>query len=153
MTNSGLISAGNVGINNQGNLGEADGTPNSGPQSGFATGGIIGVLTNSGTIAANDTVIRNGGGSIGSLSNSGLITVTSAPPAIAIRNFAQSAAAASVAGGTIGVLNNSGVITANRTAISNEGVIGTLTNSGTISSTNGINGEGETFDGIRNHGR
>jgi hypothetical protein len=133
LTNSGLISSGNVGINNIG--GAITALDNNGTIVGTISDGIVNsgqivTLDNSGTIAnfstifteANAGVLNNASSTITTLINepSGVISAVIGP---GIDNY-----------GSITALTNSGnIFSANVSGVANNGSIGTLTNGGAIS--------------------
>ena len=148
LSNSGLLTSGNIAIDNQGTIGSLINT-NTGTIRSYYSGiyndsgsigvltnnglisstlgygidnyGAISTLTNTGTIRSDYTGIYNDSGSIGALTNSGLISSTLG---YGIHNY-----------GAIGTLTNTGTIRSDYNGIYNNGTIGTLTNSGLIDST------------------
>jgi outer membrane autotransporter protein len=145
LTNNGMISAGNTGIDNSGTITTLinSGTIGAG-NNGIDNSGMIGTLNNStiGNINGGLFGIANVGGNIDLLTNTGTITTTG-DGGIGIDNESS----------TINVLTNNGTISGQgkgifNTAISTGsgtttvygaiGTIGTLTNSGVISSSTDI---------------
>jgi len=130
LSNSGVISGGNAGINNSGTitaLTNAAGSTITGGAVGVYNSGTIDTLSNSGVISGTGSISSNSSdpgiyntGTIGTLSNSGIIS--SGTFGIYNNN------------GTIGALSNTGTISGGVTGILNtsSGTIGTLSNSGLI---------------------
>ena len=91
--------------------------------------GVIGLLSNAGTISGKKGIYTQAGGKITELTNSGSITGSNGP---GIDNA-----------GTITTLNSSGTVSGSTFGVANSGTITTLTNSGAITgSTAGITNSG-----------
>ena len=182
LSNFGIISAaGDRGLTNLAGSGMSWGTINNsgdeayilaGRNFGIRNDGIIGTITNSGTISA---VGDNGvwsKGKITELINTGLIsagdtdgiknvrggiieTINNSGTISAVRMFGIKNDASSTEVSSIGKLINSGAISAKTNAIWNDGTINTLNNSGTIKATTGdyaIKNNGGTISTLTNSG-
>jgi len=142
LLNTGTVTGGNFGLVNAGSLESLvnSGTIKDDSKAGIENSGSIGTLTSSGLISGA-VGLSNTGGSIGSLDNSGTITGT-------LSDGVYSA-------GAIGPMSNEGVIrgAVNALNIDASGSIGPLTNSGLISAPTAITvAEGGSLGAIANTG-
>jgi outer membrane autotransporter protein len=137
LTNSGLITGGMFGIENNGGTIAALNN-NAG---GTITGTVAGINNHSFSTAFGGGTVAVGVSAIGTLTNGGLITGTTygidngGGAIAALMNDAGgviSGATAISNSGTIGALSNSGTITGTAYAINNTGSLGPITNSGVI---------------------
>jgi uncharacterized protein with beta-barrel porin domain len=147
LTNNAVISGGN-GLANFGTIGAltnaASGVISGTTQAGIYNTGLIGQLTNSGTIASGPAGGVYNLAIIGTITNSGTITGPAGTDTGALRNegtitlvsnsgtIGGTAWAGITNVGSIGALDNSGMIAGAAYAIGNAGSIGLITNSGTI---------------------
>src|SRR5450830_132187 len=130
LDNSGIISASNTGVLNQGTVGTVTNSGTILAPYGIVNKGAISSLNNSGLISSStQRSAINNSGAIASLSNSGIINGDN-------RNSGRGGGGTAISNdGTISNLNNSGVITGIRYALDlrTGSRLGTLTNSGIIS--------------------
>ncbi|HEY1935820.1 MAG TPA: PEP-CTERM sorting domain-containing protein [Acetobacteraceae bacterium] len=173
LSNSGVISGGSTGVQNNGSIGELS---NSGTISGGAgvagilntSGGsgqaTIGLLTNSGTISGGGSGVQNRQ-AIGMLTNNGTISGQSFAGIGSSGSIGTLTNNGLIVGGQAGVTNgpttayqidtltNFGTIAGGTQGVTNYGVMSTLTNSGTISGVDfyGINNVG-TIGSVTNTG-
>jgi|694.fasta_scaffold66655_4 hypothetical protein len=131
IVNSGTVSGGAYGVQNEGTLTTLTNAGMvGGGDRGVRNQGTLTTLTNSGTVSGGDVGVENLGGSIGTITNQAGGTIASSGYYGVYLN-----------GGSVGTLANSGVISGAYAGVgADAGTLTTLTNSGTISYTGAGNG-------------